>query len=624
MTLNSQLNKDMNMNKLITLLGLLTGLTAHAQLPAQTNQFIPQENFASKNPGFEQGKNGWTASAGTFSITSSSSNVAQGGFAGSMDFSTTGQTLSLAAKTIPSGLFAQNCLAEMKLKGFDANVTAEVYDGTNVIASQVLSAYSTFNLISIPFVCPSSGTFTVRLKSSADAAIGYIDSVFLGQNYRVGTVAQAKLIGTLKYTGAASCVWSGTSASFSNYSADTDCGTPTVTGSVSAPGTKIPAFVLANVEPGSYKITVSSAMSAANGSGCKWRIHDGTNGSEMITEQYTNAGHFTRAGQLSAVMTYTAAQGSTTFNLQHFKYAGSSCDLETDTTNGGNNLVFTVEKLPSASEIVYAPNMQAAYAEVKIALGASRSTNTSATTFTTLNNTNLTAGRTNKGVCLDPTTAGDIGCKISKLPAGKYLINVTGEALMSGGAAAQYRAYEIVSGASTKGSYANQIGGQGVIPSFGVLEITSEITNANIVVQALREGGSNAGFDITNYDFSMQIIPIEQGIPMPTVINSVQTGYAGQMRMETAFITNNGSSCVVSEEYGDWIASPTRGGTGNCAIPFNTAFSQNPHCVGSIYQAVGMNLRIQAISTSSVTIETFNSGGANTDQNSQLICFGPK
>lgn len=615
----------MNMKKLFTLLGLLTGLTANAQLSATTNQFIPQENYGI-NYGFENGKAGHVASAGTFAITSTAANVARGQFAASMDFSATAQTLTLASRTIPSGLFGNNCIAEAMIKGGDANITMQVYDGTNVIASQVLATYATYNKVSIPFVCPSSGTLAIRFLSSADAAIFYVDDAIWGANYRVGSVAQSTFVGRVTFPTTANCQWTTASGTFTNFSADADCTLPAgnnIEGSAQAPATKIPAIKFASLKPGRYvfKLTGSTGADAAGNPNAIFRFHDGTNAFKEEVRVFKSGSQVLFGSEVYGEITYTSPQTDITIQVQAMNGGGTSANLYA----AENPLSISVYYYPSNSETVYAPNMQAAFAKVDIAPAAGRSLTTASSTHVTLNNTNITAGRTNYGVCLDPTVAGDFGCRFAKLPAGKYLVQIPSETQGSGGNGhTAYRVKETVSGVVGQEGYMTTNGGQGASPVVGMLIIPSEIINANIVVQARCDGATTCGFDTVNYPASLEIFPVEQGIPMPVVLNSVQSSYAGQMRMETAFITNNGSSCVVSEEYGDWIASPTRGGTGNCAIPFNTAFSQNPHCVGSIYQAVGMNLRIQAISTSSVTIETFNSGGANTDQNYQLICFGPK
>jgi hypothetical protein len=90
----------------------------------------------------------------------------------------------------------------------------------------------------------------------------------------------AQLYGTLTYAAIANCTWSVTSTSFINFPADTDCPTPTVTGNLIAPATKIPAFVLpAGAPKGTYKIVSRGGFGGgASGGRLQYlRFSDGTN-----------------------------------------------------------------------------------------------------------------------------------------------------------------------------------------------------------------------------------------------------------------------------------------------------------------------------------------------------------
>lgn len=132
------------------------------------------------NPDAESGTVGWTASGGTFATTNTAANVGNGLAGFSWDASAASQTLTSTITVIPSALYGSYCLLEFYYKGFDSNVTAQVYDGTNVIAAVALSAQTNFYRQRLNFVCPSSGNLQMRLITSADAAIGYFDQVHLG------------------------------------------------------------------------------------------------------------------------------------------------------------------------------------------------------------------------------------------------------------------------------------------------------------------------------------------------------------------------------------------------------------------------------------------------------------
>src|SRR5690606_27198346 len=121
------------------------------------------------------------------------------------DASADAQTLSMAAVAVPEGLKGRNCLAEILYTGGDANLKFQVTDGTNVLNEQVLGAQVNPAIASVSFVCPTSGSLSARLIASADAASIKLDSAYVGENYRVGTVAQATLLGSLFYPAHGSC-----------------------------------------------------------------------------------------------------------------------------------------------------------------------------------------------------------------------------------------------------------------------------------------------------------------------------------------------------------------------------------------------------------------------------------
>jgi hypothetical protein len=95
------------------------------------------------NGGFEDGVANWTASGGTFTSTTTAANVGFEVTAGSWDASAAAQTLSNDLVTIPAGLFGKVCSLTWVYKGGDANLKAQVFDGTSVIAeSAAFSAHT--------------------------------------------------------------------------------------------------------------------------------------------------------------------------------------------------------------------------------------------------------------------------------------------------------------------------------------------------------------------------------------------------------------------------------------------------------------------------------------------------
>jgi hypothetical protein len=65
-----------------------------------------------------------------------------------------------------------------------------------------------------------------------------IGSAVLQLDNPVVQVAQSYWVGGLEAAGASGCSWSGTSTTFTNFSANTDCNVFTAKGSIKAPSTR--------------------------------------------------------------------------------------------------------------------------------------------------------------------------------------------------------------------------------------------------------------------------------------------------------------------------------------------------------------------------------------------------
>lgn len=76
------------------------------------------------NPGFENGKSTWSTSGSpTFSITTTSANVADGARAASFDAGAASDALISNSWTMEAGSQSQNCLARIRYMGGDSNLT---------------------------------------------------------------------------------------------------------------------------------------------------------------------------------------------------------------------------------------------------------------------------------------------------------------------------------------------------------------------------------------------------------------------------------------------------------------------------------------------------------------------
>lgn len=347
-------------------------LSAHAQntVPFQPSQDErvsaekPQIVNILPNGGAEKGTAYVTASAGTFTTSTTAANISSGRRSFSWDASATSQTLDFTGATniggsnvLPAGLQGQNCEASFWYKGGgtadirywveDTSATFVYGYSANTPQWVISSASAGFTFVRMNFACPSASTMLrIRFQAQGNAAVLYLDDVYLGRASNVGTVSQVKQLGTLNYAPAANCAWTrtgGGSDSFGSFSADSDCATPTLTaGSVlSAPGTKIPAVTYPNAPAGTYRVyTRFSGFKQGSGTGSiSFRVNDGSlngNGQQFYpdTAQYTTP--FTTMQEF----TYSSA-GNRTWEVQGL------------TTNTSNSVVITAQGVSDVSTGLY-------------------------------------------------------------------------------------------------------------------------------------------------------------------------------------------------------------------------------------------------------------------------------
>lgn len=208
------------------------------------------------------------------------------------------------------------------------------------------------------FTYSVAGNRTFALHGKTSSGAGDIDLGGSGRQlsfkiYRYPTASETALrpelsnpVGNLKYAGATNCSWSLTDASFANFAADTDCNAPTVSGSASAPGTKIPGAVFSNLSAGSY-MAVASGSFAADYSGsntsCGFAISDGSSkgGYTEINAISTLTSNVIPA--LVGVFNYSANQPSLTFQIQAVRLGGGgSCQI----INASTNRQFEITLIP--------------------------------------------------------------------------------------------------------------------------------------------------------------------------------------------------------------------------------------------------------------------------------------
>lgn len=424
-----------------------------------------------------------------FNVTITSAN-------GTVDFLASGATQAI--------LGGQLCEVGFRGRGFQSTSAIQAFDGTNVLASYTFGILSSTQDVSVPFPCPTDpSNIRVRITDTSTlSGTNEIAGVYFGKARNVQNVSQAEHVGTLNYAAATNCQWTNafTATAPGSFAADTDCATPTVTGSLTAPATKIPGFTF-TARPGRYQIFVAGqviATRAAAGENICARVTDGTNTSNIQCLYSEIAGATNIAigsGLILGELEYSSTQ-TVTVQLQAGNN-GSSAQVDARSLP----LRFTVYRVPNATQLAVTPENQNVWGAVQFSASSATVANT-ASTWTTFNNAAFGSGNgtylggataLSTGTC---GTTNDLGVCLSNLPAGQYRVTFNGVMYADFSAAKTICAYSITDGTSRTGSGQATAGVSGAEDSIssmsGVFNYTSAQSTAAFRLQSSRLAGSGA------------------------------------------------------------------------------------------------------------------------------------
>jgi len=191
----------MSFKKSLILLALALWMTpdaAQAQLSQIQRSELRDNNLLGPfNPGFENGKQYWVNTSGTFAITTTSTLIGSGTTSGQWTAAGSGNTLTSKSTTVPAGLFGAACQASILHKGGDANVVLEAFDVTTstALGQLTLAAATNYVLDVIPFICPAAAdSINLRLRATAASALFDLDSAFLGTPAFTGIVSTSPVV----------------------------------------------------------------------------------------------------------------------------------------------------------------------------------------------------------------------------------------------------------------------------------------------------------------------------------------------------------------------------------------------------------------------------------------------
>lgn len=570
-------------NFLSCLVSLFVGCqSAFAQVqyvPPNVNHSIAVNILS--NPDFELGKTRWLSSGGTHAINTATPLFDSASW--NFTASAASQYVKSALTVIPVGLQGQNCLARVWYKGGDAGLTMKVTDGTNTIASQVLSAASVASKVELNFICPSTGSLDVGVYSTAAAALVTIDKVKLGNADNLSQVSQAQLLGTVTISGCTS-YWSAANVAFTDYGVQTSC-VYTTTGSLQAPATMLPGFIIPNVGPGYIQVQYESLL-YATGANLE-RLFDGTTGTTPLslatgTESLVVVGGFSYTSPQTNLFIRAQQQGNTTNNGQIYG----------TTANPG---IFKVWFYPTQSQLAVGANC----------IGTSDCENTfsatvSSTGIVSQQNVNFINGNCTTG-------GGGLGTVFTCT----FNTNI----------------FSVAPNCNV-----TPVNGLNRTPGVST-------TNTTLTAKFTAWSVNNTYADEPFYIMcSRQATDRKPQVPIGVLVGSVTSGSSGALREESIFFGGAGSfaspticnstPCTIYSQNGSsWVSSVSRSALGTYSINFAAGmFSSAPICFSSNYSITNLKIGFfNGITSSAAPVGVaVTTSGAAADDAVYVKCIGPK
>ena len=650
----------------IALAFLLTLLAPRAiaqQLPVVAQDFPAISNLL-KNPGFENGKTGWTASAGTFAANTTAK--LQGALGASWDAAASSDTLISSSITIPAGLHGKNGVAYCSFKAATgtATHTLTVDDGTNdlVTAQTIVSSTSIGPRTAVNFIFPSSGSVRLKITAAANEPATYIDGCFLGEATNVQQINQATLYGGVIWPGTSNCHWQRNNTVFGSFSADSDCTLPSGAGLIgngAAPATKVPAISFASLPAGEYYFVATGTFVTSVAELSSWRITDGTNIS--LLGSLGSAGGAQKNNVIAGRHYVPNSLSNVTIEFQCLAGSGN-CEIQADSADN-RELRIWVYKYPTAGEVAYRPELFNWRVDANIS-GANPSLGTSdVSSYTEITNSGLTlTNNSGNGVltaqipCSSTNSPSGTTCSVGdesvgvsfNLPApGDVLACVSFANEINSNGNAQRASFQIVE-TPTNAQTISQEGksrlavGQNASLDETPLRLCGTFTFSSAGQKVLRlmyeqdvtaitshTIFADASASVGQRDIHWEVYPLSQTMPAPVLVGSVTSQSTGQERVERVTVANSGTP-TVSSQSGSWISSITDSGTGFATLNIAAGtFSSAPTCVCAAIPTVEGEDRVCTIpsmpTTSAVAVKTFRSDSpTEQDMNFSVICMGAK
>ncbi len=630
------------MRFIIALIFAFTTSFALAAQPPLIAQDLISNNIL-VNPGFENGKYGWTASGGATAAANATA-VGLGTYGYDWDSNGAAQTLLSNAVTIPNGLRSKQGVAFCKIKAVSGTPThtITVNDGSNdlVSAQTIATSTSEFTRNIVYFKFPSSGSVKIKIASvAADEPEIYIDDCFLGDAFNVVNVSQAKARVSAKRVTTAQSV-STTSYTTIIYNDD------------SSSSIYFDRFSELNTTTGVF--TSKEAITAVVS--CRSYLTNYTSNELAFLQVLKN-------GSTAACSTFNTISGTDTgvslgaciINLE----VGDT--LECQVASSADTSYSVVASISTAMNIFSLPdedsqavlldtvnwrvdaNISGANASLGT-LDVSSYTGIENGSLALTNNagngvlaaqipcsstnpptgTTCSAGNESIGVSFTLPAAGDVlacvtaswfmsapgsidgALQIVETPNSAQTISQEGKSRVAVAMDNTITTFP----ARTCGTFSFASAGQKTLRLFYEQDVTGTINSSFIL--------ADASANIGQRDVHWEIYPVNQSMPVPFLIGSVTSNTTGAERIERAIIACNAASSITSQS-GSWLSAVGNRSSTACTITIAAgAFSAKPTCLF----VMSTTRQATAADLTSATAGTLY--GDSSDYAGQLICMGPR
>jgi len=651
---------------------LMFTASASAVLTDVDKALLVNQNILT-NPGFENGRAQWVASAGTFAAVTSGTNLLTGRSSVTWDSSAAAQTLTSAAVTIPKGRYGQNGIAYCAIQTPSglATHTINVFDGTNLIATNAVTSSEFPTRASVNFIFPASGTIAIRISSvNANEPLVAIDDCYLGEATNLTNVSQAVFAGTSFFAGTTNCGgWTRTSVTLGAFATDADCPGPTVEsaliGTWATTDVNLPEQTITNLPPGRYRAKFNIVNFGSASTAASFAINDGT-----TTCRGTGGSMATTINAQTIVecwFNYTATQASVSFEIFAASTSGTVTLDNAVTSPLSTHVIFSLERWPLSSEQAFAADIINWKLDLNISggnpdLGASDVAAYIAPNSTVLTMVvNAAKGSASAGISCSSTNDAAVGaltCSAGSEEIG-FVANFPRAGLVelcfnfthfanAGAAGVVSSVFQIVRTANGSQTIVDEGGSRlqsgAATANVGVVIPNSICSNFQIPsaakhtfrlmyeqdVTATVAGNliiADGSATIGQRDILIRGKYIDQSMTAPLVRNAVVSSSAGVTAMLSGFITNTGTP-VVTREDGDWLGTVTDSGVGLSAHAINAGiFSSTPNCFATASTGVGNVCYVSTtipISSTNVQIQCVSSSFTAQDSSYFLFCAGPK